>query len=121
MAAAVVATLTIGMGMSAVVYTVIHKILIEPMPYRDPDDLYFVWGDLRAYTDLSRGWLGGPDVAELQKAGGVIEDASGGQKSVCRINTRAANGRGLLGPIGSSSYGTGTSRTTQPGTGAMRP
>jgi putative ABC transport system permease protein len=77
MAAAVVATLTIGLGMFAVVYTVVQKILIEPMPYKDPDDLYFVWRDYRAYFDLGRGWLGGTDVAELQKAGGVIEDASG--------------------------------------------
>jgi putative ABC transport system permease protein len=76
-AAALVATLMIGLGMFAVVSTVVQKILIEPMPYKDPDDLYFVWRDLRAYTDLSRGWLGGPDVAELQKAGGVIEGASG--------------------------------------------
>jgi putative ABC transport system permease protein len=76
MTAAVVATLTIGLGMFAVVYTVVQKILIEPMPYKDPDDLYFVWRDLRAYTDLSRAWPGGPDVAELQQAGGVIEDAS---------------------------------------------
>jgi putative ABC transport system permease protein len=49
MAAAVVATLTIGLGMFAVVYTVVQKILIEPMPYKDPDDLYFVWRDYRAY------------------------------------------------------------------------
>ena len=27
------------------------------MPYRNPDDLYFVWRDYRAYFDLLRGWL----------------------------------------------------------------
>ena len=73
---AVVGTLGIGLGLFAVVYTVVQKVLIEPLPYRDPDNLYFVWRDYRAYFDLSRGWLGGTDVAELQKAGGVIEDAS---------------------------------------------
>ena len=40
--------------------------------YGNPDDLYFVWRDYRAYFDLGRGWLGGTDVAELQKAGGVL-------------------------------------------------
>ena len=74
---AVVGTLTVGLGTFAVVYTFVQKILIEPMPYRDSDDLYFVWRDYRAYFDLDRGWLGGTDVAELQKAGGVIEDAAG--------------------------------------------
>jgi hypothetical protein len=49
--------------MFAVVYTVVHKILIEPMPYRDPDDLYFVWRDYGPMFDLKRGWLAGTDVA----------------------------------------------------------
>ena len=74
---AIVGTLTVGLGTFAVVYTVVHKILIERMPYKDPDDLYFVWRDYRAFFDLDRGWLGGTDVAELQKAGGVIESAVG--------------------------------------------
>jgi predicted permease len=76
-AAAVVGTLTIGLGTFAVVYTAVHKILIEPMPFADPDDLYFVWRDYGPIFDLKRGWLAGTDVAELQKAGGVIEQAVG--------------------------------------------
>jgi putative ABC transport system permease protein len=75
--AAMVGTLTVGLGAFAVVYTVVQKILIEPMPYRNPDDLYFVWRDYTAYFDLNRGWLGGTDIAELQQSGGVIEDAVG--------------------------------------------
>jgi putative ABC transport system permease protein len=74
---AIVGTLAVGLGTFAVVYTVVHKILIERMPYKEPDDLYFVWRDYRAYFDLDRGWLGGTDVAELQKAGGVVEAAVG--------------------------------------------
>jgi putative ABC transport system permease protein len=76
-AAAVVGTLSIGLGTFAVVYTAVHKILIEPMPFTDPDDLYFVWRDYGPIFDLKRGWLAGTDVAELQKAGGVIEQAVG--------------------------------------------
>jgi putative ABC transport system permease protein len=75
--ATIVGTLAVGIGMFAVVYTVVQKILIEPMPYRDPDDLYFVWRDYGPIFELKRGWLGGTDVAELQKAGGVIEEAAG--------------------------------------------
>jgi putative ABC transport system permease protein len=75
--AAMVATLTVGLGMFGVVYTVVQKILVAPMPYKDPDDLYFVWRDYGPMFDLKRGWLAGTDVAELQKAGGVIEGAAG--------------------------------------------
>jgi predicted permease len=75
--AAMLGTLTVGLGMFAVVYTVVAKILIEPMPYEDPDDLYFVWRDYGPIFDFNRGWLAGTDVAELQKTGGVIEDVAG--------------------------------------------
>jgi putative ABC transport system permease protein len=74
---AMVGTLSVGLGLFAVVYTVVQKILIEPMPYEAPDDLYFVWRDYGPIFDLKRGWLGGTDVAELQKAGGVIQSAAG--------------------------------------------
>jgi putative ABC transport system permease protein len=75
-----IATLTIGLGMFAVVYTATQKILIDPMPYKDPDDLYYVWRDFGPIADMPRGDLGGTDIAELQKAGGVIEEAAGVQR-----------------------------------------
>jgi putative ABC transport system permease protein len=68
------ATLTVGLGMFAVVYTVVDKVLLEPMPYRNPGDLYFVWRDYGPIQDRKRGPLPGGDIVELQKAGGVIED-----------------------------------------------
>ena len=72
----VVGTLSIGLGLFAVVYTVVQKILIESMPYDFiRNDLYFAWRDYGPILDLKRGWLGGPDIAELQKAGSVIENA----------------------------------------------
>lgn len=74
--AAMLGTLTVGLGAFAVVYTVVHQILIAPMPYRDPDDLYFVWRDYGPIFDLKRGWLAGTDVAALQDAGGAIEAAA---------------------------------------------
>ncbi len=74
---AIAGTLTVGLGAFAVVYTVVHQVLLAPLPYEHPDDLYYVWRDYRAFFDLDRGWTGGTDVAALAKAGGVIEDAVG--------------------------------------------
>ena len=70
------ATLTVGLGAFATVYTIVQKVLIAPLPYDHPDDLYFVW---RNYTwvGFGRGWVAGPDVAALQKAGGAIAGAVG--------------------------------------------
>jgi putative ABC transport system permease protein len=77
LAIAMIGTLAVGLGLFAVVYTVVHQILIAPMPYRDADDLYFVWRDYGPIFDLKRGWLAGTDVAELQRAGGNIESTAG--------------------------------------------
>jgi putative ABC transport system permease protein len=44
------------------------------LPYRDPGDLYKVWADV-PYINVKAGQLSGPQVVELQKAGGVIEHA----------------------------------------------
>jgi putative ABC transport system permease protein len=86
--AAMLGTLIVGLGAFAVVYTIVDKILVEPMPYRDPDDLYFVFRDYRAFFNFDRGWLGGPDVAELQKAGGVIESVAGLARQVVTFSGR---------------------------------
>ncbi|HEY7192476.1 MAG TPA: ADOP family duplicated permease [Gemmatimonadales bacterium] len=88
MVASMVATLTVGLGTFAVVFTVVQKILIDPMPYKDPDDLYFVWRDYGPILDMKRGWLSGTNVAELQKAGGVIDDAAALQRQLTTFSIR---------------------------------
>jgi len=75
--AATLGTLTLGLGMFAVVFTVVHNVLIAPLPYQDPGDLYFVWRDYGKVADQKRGALAGTDVAELQNAGGVVQEAAG--------------------------------------------
>jgi putative ABC transport system permease protein len=75
-AVAMVGTLTVGLGAFAVVYAAVHKILIEPLPYEAPEDLYYVWRDY-TWFQFGRGWAGPTDVAELQQTGGVIADAAG--------------------------------------------
>jgi predicted permease len=74
--AATVATLTVGLGAFAVVYTAVDKILLEPLPYRSPENLYWVFRDESAHSGLPRDSVSGPDVAELQRAGGVIAAAA---------------------------------------------
>lgn len=71
------ATLTVGLGGFATVYTVVHKVLLAPLPYERPDDLYYVYRDLSAIVDLKRGALAGTDIALLQSMGGPIQSAVG--------------------------------------------
>lgn len=74
---ATVGTLSVGLGAFAVVWSAVDNVLLEPPPYERPGELYFVWRDYRAFFDLDRGWLGGPDVAALAAAGGPIAGAVG--------------------------------------------
>jgi hypothetical protein len=76
-AATTIGTLAVGLGMFAVVYTAVRKVLLDPMPYKDPGDLYYVWRDYSPITDVRRGALAGTDIAELQKGNATIQDAAG--------------------------------------------
>src|SRR6185503_10449308 len=89
---ATIATLTVGLGMFAVVYGAVSKIVIAPLPYRDAGDLYWVWRDYGSLVDVKRGTLAGTDVMELQKAAatgdsgaarGVITEAVGMHRCLC--------------------------------------
>src|SRR6185503_20244445 len=91
---ATIATLTVGLGMFAVVYGAVNKIVIAPLPYRDAGDLYWVWRDYGSLMDVKRGTLAGTDVIELQKAAatgaagggaarGVITEAVGMHRCLC--------------------------------------
>jgi putative ABC transport system permease protein len=91
------ATLTVGLGAFAMVSTVVQKVLLAPLPYERPDDLYLVWRDYGKVFDLKRGNLAGTDVVALDAAGGVIEGASGldrGQRTL----TAAGAGAGDAAP-----------------------
>jgi putative ABC transport system permease protein len=87
-ATATLATLTVGLGAFAVVYTAVDRILLAQLPYREPDHLYFVWRDQSASDGPARTTLAGPDVADLQKAHGAIEAATGLQLSVPTLSAR---------------------------------
>jgi hypothetical protein len=76
-----IGTLTIGLRMFAVVYTATQKILLNPMPYRNPGDLYDAWRDYCPIVDMPRGAVGGTDIAELHRR--RIPPRCSPQRSVC--------------------------------------
>ena len=84
------ATLTVGLGAFAMVYAVVQKVLLAPLPYERPGDLYVVWRDYGKVLDLKYGAVAGTDVVALRDARTVIQDVAGidlGQQTLSRAGS----------------------------------
>jgi predicted permease len=69
-AAAAVLTLALGVGANTAIFSVVHALLIAPLPYANPDRLVFVWETSEAYP---RAPLSGPELTDLDTRSSLFE------------------------------------------------
>jgi hypothetical protein len=53
-------TLALGIGSNVAIFTVAHAVLFRALPFKNPDQLTFIWTRLAA-TDVARSLVLGPD------------------------------------------------------------
>jgi predicted permease len=64
--AAALVTLALGVGATTAIVSVAHALLVQPLPFRDPDRLVFVWADQTA-EGYPRAPLSGPELQDLDQ------------------------------------------------------
>lgn len=87
----VVSVLTVGVGIGAFgsIFGLAEAVVLEPMNYKSPDQLVWVWRDY-TWASFPRGWLGGPDIAGLREQSEVFEGVVASQGG--RLNLTGSDG-----------------------------
>ncbi len=81
-----ITTLALGIGANTAIFSLVHHVLLQPLPFRDAGRLVFVWSDMTA-AGYPRGPLSGPELADLREQGTLFEGFG-----AIWANTRALTG-----------------------------
>jgi putative ABC transport system permease protein len=74
--AVAVLTLALGFGVNTAIFSVVHAVLLRPLPYAQPEQLALIWSDFHQ-TGASRAPASGPIVRELQQRSRLFQDVAG--------------------------------------------
>ena len=70
-----VISLALGIGANTTVFSVINAVLLRSLPFKDPESLVLVWGDMRNEERLKgRSQLSASDVADFRKQATTLEE-----------------------------------------------
>jgi putative ABC transport system permease protein len=83
----VVLTVAVGVGAFVSVYSMLDNVLWEAMPYKDPENLAYVWRDY-TWADFPRGWAGGIDVVAMREQTDAFEGVAALRAGSINLSSR---------------------------------
>jgi putative ABC transport system permease protein len=66
-------TIALGIGLNTAVFSIVHRVLVAELPYRDPSRLGFIWTKL-AWIGVPRAWMAAPHIDRLGRETSTIEE-----------------------------------------------
>ena len=67
-----VVTLALGIGANTAVFSVVNTVLLQPLPYENPEQLAVIWTNFG--PDLPQNWVSGPELEEMREFNTTFED-----------------------------------------------
>jgi putative ABC transport system permease protein len=61
-------TLSLGIGASTTIFSVVNSIVLQPLPYERPEQLVRIYTEFHSQLKLERFWVSPPEYYELSKA-----------------------------------------------------
>lgn len=61
-----VVTMALGIGANAVIFSVVNSVLLEPLPYRDPERLVRIYSEFPT-MNLQKFWVSGPELKDIRR------------------------------------------------------
>ncbi len=74
--ASIILTLAIGVGAGGAVFSILHAVLLQPLPYRDPDRVVMIWNASKAATNWRRGATTSRITAWHDESKDIFEDVA---------------------------------------------
>ncbi|MEZ5319719.1 MAG: ABC transporter permease [Vicinamibacterales bacterium] len=71
--AAIVLSLSLGLGAATAMFSIVHAVLLAPLPYRQPDRLVTLWS---RWPGADRTWLASADVRDIRTRSRLAEDVA---------------------------------------------
>jgi hypothetical protein len=93
--AVIVATLAVGIGVNAAIFSLVDAALLRPLPYRDADRLVVVWGNLHR-----------PGLDEIPGSAGEFVDYRGRSRTLEAVAAYDTDGFNLTGGAATPSAST---------------